>query len=193
MRLDCDGDVDENILYADLNDLASLIKENLEYSLCRFICKVRKSRDSCEYPGHTLYQLSYALQNYLKKKKLNWRIVHGDEFCDFNRVLDRVMKVRSENAGTVTKQVEIISLEFENKLWSDNILGEETPDKLRGTVLYLLGVNCALRAGDEHYNLRQPGGCVTSQLSFEPNSCNVKCLVYCEDTVTKRIKGAFET
>ena len=43
------------------------------------------------------------------------------------------------------------SLEFEEKLWSDNILGEDSPDKLCSTVLYLLGVNCALRAGDKHY------------------------------------------
>ena len=52
----------------------------------------------------------------------------------------------------------MISLEFENKLWETNVLGEDTLDKLRSTVLYLLGVNCTLRAGDEHYALRRPGG-----------------------------------
>ena len=55
--------------------------------------------------------------------------------------------------------------------------------------MYLLGVNLALRAGDEHYALRRPGGCVSSQLSFEYNDLKMRCLVYCEDTVTKTNKG----
>ena len=69
------------------------------------------------------------------------------------------------------------------------MLGEDSPDKLRSTVLYLLGVNCALRAGDEHYALRRPGGCTSSQLSFEENSLGVRCVVYKEDTVTKTNRG----
>ena len=40
--------------------------------------------------------------------------------------------------GTIRKQAEVISLEFENKLWNDNVLGEDTPDKLRSTVLLIV-------------------------------------------------------
>ena len=32
-------------------------------------------------------------------------------------------------------------------MWDNNILSEDTPDKLRDTVLYILGINCALQAG----------------------------------------------
>ena len=100
------------------------------------------------------------------------------------------MQERAANlVGTVRKQAQVISLEFEQKLWETNVLGEDSPDKLRSTVLYLLGVNCALQAGDEHYALRRPGGCTSSQLSFESNSLGVKCLVYKEDTVTKTNRG----
>ena len=35
-------------------------------------------------------------------------------------------------------------------------LGEEGPNQLHDTVLFLLGMNLALRAGDEHYDLRRP-------------------------------------
>ena len=52
-----------------------------------------------------------------------------------------------------------------------------------------LGVNCALRAGDEHYALRCPGGCLTSQLSFKPNQKGIRCLVYREHSVTKTNRG----
>ena len=79
---------------------------------------------------------------------------------------------------------EVISLEFKNTLWTKGVLGEDTPDKLRNTILYILGVNCGLRTGDEHYALRGPGGCTTSQLSFEFNSMRKPCVVYREDMVT---------
>ena len=53
------------------------------------------------------------------------------------------------NIGTVTKQAKFISMEHENKLWEKGVLGEDTPDKLRSTVLFLIGVNVGLRAGDD--------------------------------------------
>ena len=184
---------DSEILSADLENLDTLNPQNLEYLLCRFICEVKKSKNEGDYPGKTLYQIVCALQNYLKKKELNWKLVHGDSFQEFQRVLDSVMQERAALAiGTVPKQVQVISLNIENKLWEDGILGEETPDKLRNTVLYLVGVNCALRAGNEHYALRRLGGCTTSQFSFLPNEMGLKCLVYTEDSVTKTNKGGLK-
>ena len=126
----------------------------------------------------------------MRKKNISWKIVHGDGFTDFNRVLDAIMQERAAQCiGTIKRQAEVISMEFENNLWETNVLGEDTPDKLRSTVLFLIGVNCALQAGDEHYALRRPGGCVPSQFNFEHNSAGIRCLVYREDTVTKTNRG----
>ena len=136
--------------------------------------------------------MAVAIQNYLKQHNVNWKLVHsnGLEFRKFNRVLDKVMQERAAlTIGTVKRQAQVISLDFENTLWSNNVLGEDSVDKLRSTVLYILGVNCALRAGDEHYALRRLGGQTSSQLSFECNSLGVRCLVYREDTVTKTNRG----
>ena len=170
-----------------------MTKENLEYALCRFICEVKKCKVDGDYPGKTLYQLTCALQNHLKKCNLNWKLVHGDEFVKFQRVLNSVMQERALNGiGVCSRQAQLISLETENRLWSDGILGEDTPNKLRDTVLYIIGVNCALRAGDEHYCLHRPGGCTTSQITFEPNEFNVKCAVYHEDCVTKTNRGGLK-
>ena len=69
---------------------------------------------------------------------------------------------------------------------------EDTPEKLRQTVLFLIGINCALQAGDGHYSLRRPGGCTSSQISFEYNELGVKCLVYREDCVTKTNQGGLK-
>ena len=131
MRLD-KVDYEDKIYEADLNNIEKLTKQNFKFVLYRFICEVKKSKDDKDYPGKTLYQLVCALQNYLKKKKLDWKLVHGNEFTNFNRVLDSVMKEHvAQSIGTVKKQAQVISMEYENSLWLKNVLGEDTPDKLR--------------------------------------------------------------
>ena len=98
MRLDRDEDVDAKILYADIDDIGSLTRENFEYALCRFICEVKKSKQEGDYPGRTLYQIATALQSHLHKKEVGWKLVHSDtEFINFPRVLYRVMQERSEH------------------------------------------------------------------------------------------------
>ena len=192
MRIDQIG-CDLRIGEADLNDFTTLNKENFEFALCRFICEVKKIKDAGDFPGRTLYQIVCCIQNFLRKNDVNWRLVHGDDFRTFQTVLDNVMKERaSQNIGLVKKQAQFISMRFEDGLWERRVLGEDTPDKLRSTVLFLIGVNCALRAGDEHYALRRPGDCLTSQFSFEQNSMGIRCLVYREDSVTKTNKGGLK-
>ena len=41
----------------------------------------------------------------------------------------------------VKKQAEVITYDFENELWSKNLLGESNPDKLRDTVMFLIDIN----------------------------------------------------
>ena len=55
MRLDR-VDYEEEIYDANFNDISNLTKANLEFTLCRFICEIRKSKDDTDYPGKTLYQ-----------------------------------------------------------------------------------------------------------------------------------------
>ena len=100
------------------------------------------------------------------------------------------MKQRTElSIGTVRKQIDLITYDQENILWREGLLGKDTPDKLRDTILSLLGVNLALRAGDEHYYLCREMPNKVSQLSFERDSNGVRCLVYREDTSTKTNDG----
>ena len=93
------------------------------------------------------------------------------------------------NIGVIKRQAQVIGYETEEFLWSSGILGEDTPDKLRNTVLFLIGINVLLRAVDEHYSLRRPFPNYPSQLSFETNQAGVKCLVYREDHITKTHDG----
>ena len=82
-----------------------------------------------------------AIQKYLNENQINWKLIDGQEFINVNTVLDNTMKERAqENIGMVTKQ--FISTDFEKFLWDRGVLGEDIPDKLRSTVLFLIGVNC---------------------------------------------------
>ena len=101
-------------------------------------------------------------------------------------MLDNLMKQRAlDNIGTVKRQAELISMKHEEELWSKGILGEDTPDKLYNTVLFLIGINFGLRAGDEHYYLRRDCMDKASQIQFDFNEEGTKCIVYREDSVSK--------
>ena len=82
--------------------------------------------------------------------------VDGPQFKQFRVVLDNIMKERAlQNIGMVKKQAQLIPLSFEQTMWDKGVLGEHEPEILRDTVLFLVGINCGLRAGDEHHDLRR--------------------------------------
>ena len=119
--------------------------------------------------------------------------MHGLEFDELRTVLDNVMKERCQDGmGLVKKQADLISYEYEENMWNAGVLGEDSPDKLRATLLFLLGINLALRAVDEHYQLRRDLPNKPSQMSIEENGKGIKCLVYREDTSTKTNDGGLQ-
>ena len=112
-----------------------------------------------------------SIQKYFNQNDVPWKLIEDPEFIEVRTVLDNVMKERAmQNVGMIKKQAEFISLDYENELWRSGVLGEGTPDRLRDTVLFILGINLALRAGDEHHELRRNSPEMPSQLSFECDS-----------------------
>ena len=153
-RIEVLKDYDINIFNANLSNVKALTKQSLIASLCKFIPEVTKSKSGEEYPGKTLYQLVISIQSYLNESGKPWKLVEGPEFIEVRTVLDNLMKERhAVNIGTVKHQADLISYDYENRLWESNILGESNPDQLRNTVLFLIGMNIGLRAGEERYNL----------------------------------------
>ena len=52
------------------------------------------------------------------------------------------------------KKAGVITVEMEEKLWESRMLGDQSPEVLVDTVLYLIGLNFALRSGEEHRHLQ---------------------------------------
>ena len=185
---------DNKIFEANLNNIDNLTKEQLEYGLVRFIPEVRKLKSGDDYPGKTLYEMCVAIQKFVNIKGKKWKLVDGPDFCELRNVLDNVMKERARrNIGMVKRQANVIPLDFESKLWEKGLLGEDSPDKLRDTVLFLIGINVGLRAGDEHQALRRHSPWKNSQITFQKNDKGVRCAVYTEDTVTKTHDGGLNS
>ena len=181
---------DVKIDEADLLNVQKLCPNAFIHSMCRFIPEVTKVRDGSDYPGKTLYEMVTCIQKYLHENGKYWKLLDDMYFNEIRTVLDNVMKERAlNNIGTTVRQAGYITVDHENLLWEKGILGEDSPDKLRETVLFLLGINLGLRAGDEHHALRRNCSEKPSQISFERASNGQRCLVYREDTVTKTNDG----
>ena len=67
------------------------------------------------------------------------------------------------NVGVNKKQASVIIIEMENKSWSTDILGEDSPEKLN-TVQFMTGMKATLRAVKEHYHLHREMPNKASQL-----------------------------
>ena len=183
---------DYGIYFADIMEPDKLEKMNLCHSLCYFIPKITKKSGE-HFPGKTLYQLVVVIQKYLQTKKLKWRLIEDPEFADVKVVLDNVMKERAAmNLGLVSRQADLITYEMENKLWDLNLLGVDTPDKLRTTCYFYLGLRFMLRSVQDHYNLRRWTPQQDSQLSFKTLDNGCRVLIYQEDSVTKTHDGGLK-
>ena len=98
-------------------------------------------------------------------------------------VVDNIMKQRIEDGMGVVKNSTPISLCMEEEMWRSGILGKHNPKQLSDTMVYILGLNLALRGGIEQKHLRRPG--FQPQLSVGHDSDGVHCLIYAEDPKSK--------
>ncbi len=130
-------------------DSLNISKKDLAYSLCAFLNEV-KHKDGTEFPGKGLYNLLILIQFYLEKRGYMWRLVDDPEFSNVKFTLDNLMKARCADRVSVKSSATCIGFEQEDKMWESNVLGEDNPAKLRDTVMFLIGLTCALCGGQEH-------------------------------------------
>ena len=175
--------------------LDALTNGELNYWLDRFVVEVRNKKGEC-YEGGTLYSLCAGIQRYLRSKRRSTAdkgalcdldIYKESSFAYFRTVLDSILKdLRQKRVGTTKKQAEVISFDVEERMWKDNILGDDTPVKLLDTLIFCFGLNLALRSGQEHRKLRPD----MLMLKEPPNSTSY--IIYTESGSNNRQGGLKE-
>jgi hypothetical protein len=73
----------------------------------------------------------------------------------FGPLLDNSMRfLQSQGLGLNPTKADVITEAMEEALWQENLLGKDSPTQLLRTLVFLLGLNLGLRAG-EHRKLRR--------------------------------------
>ena len=101
------------------------------------------------------------------------------------------MKARvSQGVGLTAKHLEIITVMYEDLLWSLGLLGTSNPDQLLNTIIFCVGKGFTLRAGKEHRALRAIP--FQSQFKFLREQDGEILLRYMEDVGLKTNKGGLK-
>ena len=168
-------------------NLDEMSDEQLDFALARFISEVRRE-DGEEYPGKTLYKMLGSIQTFLQVKcKRNVTLIDksGRTFRSLNSALNFQMKEKAaQGIGIVVNKANFISEEQENYLWENGFLGSENGELLCHTLVWVFGMQFALRAGQEHWNLSFNN----SQLCLQHGESGHEFLQYMED-VSKANNG----
>lgn len=159
--------------------------DELNFCISRFITECRK-QDGAEYPTETLYSIVICLQLFFEKLGHQYKFLRDSEFIQIRNTLDNVMKEKARRGSDAPKkQAREITVEEENTMWDLGVLGTDTPQKLLHTLFYSIGLNFALRGGEEHRQLRP------SQLLIVKSSDGKRYLEYTE-SVSKANQGGLK-
>ena len=169
--------------------------KELNYWMARFVVEARNKKGDV-YEGGTLYCLCCGVQRFIRTERRN-AAVRG-QLCDldifkdssfeyFRTVLDSVLKdLRQSGVGLKKKRAEVITEDLEEKMWNENVLGDDTPEKLLHTLIFCFGLNFALRSGHEHRKLRP------DMLSLKEPPNAIAYLLYTESGSKNRQGGLKE-
>ena len=123
------------------------------YWLTRCILEVRK-QDGKEYPPNSLHHIICGIMRHVRCFKPEVDFFKDNDFSSFRSSLNAEMK-RLQSKGLATlKQAEPLTEKEEELLWEKKFLGEQSPQILLNTMIFMNGLYFALRSGEEHRNLR---------------------------------------
>ncbi len=77
-----------------------------------------------------MYSLLIMLQLHLEKTGLSWKLLDDKEFLSVRNTLDNLMKERAISYVGVEHKFDPITVENEEELWSQGLLGGDTPKQL---------------------------------------------------------------
>lgn len=135
-------------------DIMQMSDEEISKTISFFVAEVRnKSGD--DYRPNSLYEIVCAIQHKMRHDGRFINFFDYDRFYEMRSILDSKMKeLSARGMGIERKRADIITEAQEEEMWSKGFLGRDTPQKLLDTLLFQLGLHFALRARQEHRNLR---------------------------------------
>lgn len=154
-------------------------KSDLNHCLKYFLPSIRKINGE-DYPPRTLKEIVACVQHHLNYKlKKPWSIFKDEAFMEARETLDAVMK-ESARKGNVKqrKRAAPIALSTESDLWRKGVFGSGSPRQLIDTLIYHFGLHFALRARQEHRNLKYGND---SQISLHRDENGIERLKYVEN------------
>ena len=180
----------DEIIECDLENVSTISESSLLIGMTKFITEVRKL-DGSDFPPKTLYQIVICVQFHLETLGYTWRLIDDKMFTDLRFTLDNLMKMRTSlGIGINVRKADVISKTDEDILWCRNVLGTQNPEQLLHTVLYVVGLSCALCAGKEHRSLRSIP--FNSQFIWLTDDNGSYFLRYKEDIGLKTNKGGLK-
>ncbi len=136
-------------------DRPDLDPEVLAHVLPTFINEI-KHADGQDYPPNTVYSIIVMMQLFFEKKGHTWKLLDGKLLNSVRNTVDNIMKRHSmARIAQKVKRFKLISITDEEEMWDFGVLGEETPDVLRNTVMYLIGLTFALRGVGRNIELSE--------------------------------------
>ena len=178
------------IIFLDFDNIPTITEENVIYAVTRFITEIKKL-DGTDFPPKTLYDIVICIQFLLDTIGFSWKLLNETVFNRIRYTLDNMMKRRTaDGIGNSVRKAQVITFTDEDLLWSLGILGVHSPQVLLDTVLFVLGMSCALRAGKEHRQLRSIP--FNSQFEFLHDEEGKLYFRYREDLGLKTNKGGLK-
>ncbi len=130
---------DTRIKWSSIDNLKQISKTNFCFALCAFISEIKK-KDRSEFPGSSLYQILICIQFFVEKNGLKLKLLDHPDFVPLRFTLDNLMKERSRAGLGRKKSADVISVEDEEKMWADGVLGDESPEQLRQLCIYWVSI-----------------------------------------------------
>ena len=178
------------LITCDLDDHETINEHDFTSSMCRFITEIKKVNGE-QFPAKTLYEIVLCVQFYLESVGIVWKLLSDDKFSDLRFTLDNIMKQRSsKSVGCGIRKADVLTAVDEDILWSLGFLGHDNPEQLLNTVVFTIGLSCALRAGKEHRNLQSLP--FNSQFSWHVGDDGYHYIRYTEDIQSKTNRGGLK-
>ena len=136
--------------------LNHMIPKQLDEYLSRFIKEVRMQKDGERYPPNTLHQLITSIQKGLQLEGIQIQLLNNKELPRLTLALESEMQKSAKiGLGMKTRKADPITIDQEQSLWDEGVLGRGTPTSLFNAIFFGIGISFGLRSGQEHRDLSQ--------------------------------------